>query len=585
MNEFDTYASPTPEGGDSISYTAPTTPVAPEAGRNRSTAVTVLILAAIFAAICVAVGVTVSLVRTWTADPVERTLQAVFPQGKMIETLANVGGDITVEGSLGQSVLPTMPDETPLDFVAQVQYNVYGEFYAYADVWRGEEDIFNGYALLCMDGLEVASDSLLGGTYTFAFDGLAERLENSVYAPDSGTEYAMNEEVFAALMDMVRGYDPQAAAPELDEDAVYVSDIETILLNTLDAILAENADKRTVTEVRREVALLDRTVKAKVVTYTFDETYVDGLIDSFCRRWQEDERLVTVVKAALRSSLRETSGDMTDAELELYVNETYEALTETLLEELAALRSAVRETPFTATVEVAYKSNYLVSLTATVSETGSAVTDGIPADGMTLSLLFTSNPKKDPSFDLCLSTYEAGKETDRFSAVRTTESGFSLETDTLEIRLLTFTGSGTVPAVEEKRFSLDTMMSTGGIFTLYVETTESNSTLESVESARQVTFSLQAEGYCSLSKNSLLLSIDYLKITDGKDAEPTVYGDSWLTLSVTAGEPTLPSLSSNGDDLLGLGADEVRARMEELEARVKQLEEALERVFGSGLAA
>ncbi len=128
------------------------------------------------------------------------------------------------------------------------------------------------------DGFKIGTNGNSGRhVYDITFEGFAEKLAASIFAPDSGSEYAMDQESYDALLEYIDGI---SAAIEGNTEP---ADNMTALFENF----AENHSP--VTEEKVEADIGGETVSANTVTYSYSkddivymwEEFVDVYIDDY----------------------------------------------------------------------------------------------------------------------------------------------------------------------------------------------------------------------------------------------------------------------------------------------------------------
>ncbi len=538
---------------------------APEPGRGKRTAAVILILAAIFAALCILVGGIVSTLRAQNENPAWRTLRAVLPGGEVLDCLLTVGGDITLEGTVGQAVLPTVPADKPFGFSTQLQYNREGELFMGSALYSGDELIGDAALLVGADGLELYSETLLGECLSLPFEGMSARLEQSVLAPTGGSAYALDEATFDALMELARACDPAVTAT--DDATARTEELRTLLTDAFTKITEAAGEHLTVTEERRRVSLLDRTTKADVYTVTFTDAYLSALLEAAATEWRENEQLSALLKDTIRQSLATQS--LSDAEADRAVEDAYEALSETVLNAMEELQERLGQSPLTCIAEAAIKSNYLVSLTVTITVGESVESDTAdkseiaietntdtdtaehPATGVTFSLLFTSDPDDDPAFELTYATYKDDLQTAGFRAeqAETAESGCTVRT--LTVHEDTFNTSGRLDETATTQLIFEHRNSGAYTFEWIESATEHD---YDADSTTEELFRLTAEGSCYAGSRYLDITLKRLEIldrtaSDGDEAADDMISDSFVdSLVGDMAATTTETESTDGDE-------------------------------------
>lgn len=128
------------------------------------------------------------------------------------------------------------------------------------------------------DGLKIGTNGNSGRhVYDITFEGFAEKLASSIFAPDSGTEYAMDQESYNLLLQYIEGISSTVEESDAPTDKM------TALLNDFAEIYTP------VTEEKVESDIGGETVSANTVTYSYSkddivymwEEYIDVYLDDY----------------------------------------------------------------------------------------------------------------------------------------------------------------------------------------------------------------------------------------------------------------------------------------------------------------
>lgn len=592
-HDHDTYTAPTPEPEAGATRQAPPALTAPAYGRGKRTGLTVCILAAIFIAVCLALSAFVNFLRAQNEHPAWRTLRAVLPGADMLETMAVMGGNLQFEGVLGPRPISdmvavskgdvpnrntTLPSSVGIGFGNQLQFNRYGEFHAQTYLSDVDGSQFMDLdVLLRTDGLQIGSNTLLGDSFTIPFEGLVERLEASVFKPGSGSNLELNGDTYERFLKMARAYDPTV---DVKPSGTTVAEAEFILKEALSHVLKASEGKLTVTQEKRDVRLINGTAKAKVYTYSFDETYVLALTEALRTEWRANSALKQLICNELRVSFSE------DEKSEAATEAAYGELTDILMTALDEIDQVLQEEPFEVSIHAAIKSRYLVCVTATLAmeqEGEIRYDDENPHTGSTLSLVFSSNPDKNPAFTMDVNSYVAGAPVKHTGLEQSLTEDESKSTRKLVCTATEYDQKGN-PATEE-RLAASFEHRHSGAFMLTVKQTEASSATGIIEAAdRETTFSLTVEGDCSISRLSAAFTIEYIELYHPALCDRTLAytnADMAFYMLVQAGDWTsLPALAKNGKDPTTMKAEELSALREQLEANVESFKKRFETCIG-----
>lgn len=145
----------------------------------------------------------------------------------------------------------------------------------------GEEPVLSGDIYLSQDMLYLKEDKMLEGAFGVQLSELADELRNSIFAYDSGSALALDEDTFNELMDLIETIDEQNLAQEARS-----------LLNQytkkLWQLLCEHAE---FVSEKAEVAFDEQKETVRVVTVTLDGEGLAQIIEQFYEYMVADEAM------------------------------------------------------------------------------------------------------------------------------------------------------------------------------------------------------------------------------------------------------------------------------------------------------
>jgi len=415
--------------------------------------------------VCVAVGM------FSIKNPIDRTMDAVFPEVALLDEIAVKGGSVSFDASIGPDLSDQVkgdPVKLQADFVLGSNGVLLG-----GALGGGQEELDVGL-LIDGEGAQIYSKRLVGGGYSIPFEGLMEAIDQSIFAPDSGTDYALPQELYDMLDEYIDSLDDP-------EDSVEYEAIEGVLLSMLDAARQE----ATFVEEEKRIALLDGTTKATLYAVSLDVRAFNAAFDVLLDEWKHNEAFYDELSSLLELYMLE---ETTDAPMD--VDDAMDALYDELKTALDEASKYLDDSDINVCVAYAVHSGYLVYMCADVDMSIEVDTSKARADfSMHMGWTFTSNPSKDPSYDIVATArlddeirdifrISHRMEGDRFTL--TAQLGEALtETDNA---VLTLQGrrSAKSNAIE---LTLDTIVVTNGDETQF-EMKESSFTL-SLESGKQ----------------------------------------------------------------------------------------------------
>lgn len=171
------------------------------------------------------------------------------------------------------------------------------------------------------DGLKIGTNGNSGRhVYDITFEGFAEMLASSIFAPDSGTEYAIDQESYNLLLQYIEGI--SSTVEESDAPA----DKMTALLNDFAEIYSP------VTEEKVESDIGGKTVSANTVTYSYskdDIVYMwEEFIDIYLDDYMDETAFEYYTRDELKEQMTSVFDEIDDCELKIvhYVNSKSHAL-------------------------------------------------------------------------------------------------------------------------------------------------------------------------------------------------------------------------------------------------------------------
>lgn len=178
----------------------------------------------------------------------------------------------------------------------------------------------------------VLQSSLLDQVYGVDRTKIEENLPKSVFAPDSGSAYALDEETYAALMDtLIASKVAYAEAPEDTGDTTALAEkYGSIIVEAVSGKLKNEAGFETITIGSQEI-------RAMVTSVTLDTDAICGIVASILSEAAQDEELKALAAAYFdQSGVYEVTG-MTGEEM---AAEMWENMDEFTQEAVAYIQEA-----------------------------------------------------------------------------------------------------------------------------------------------------------------------------------------------------------------------------------------------------
>lgn len=169
----------------------------------------------------------------------------------------------------------------------------------------------------------VLQSSLLDQVYGVDRTKIEENLPKSVFAPDSGSAYALDEESYAALMDtLIASKAAYAEAPEDTGDTTALAEkYDSILVEAISGKLKNEAGFETITIGSQEI-------RAMVTSVTLDTDAICGIAESILSEAAQDEELKALAAAYFdQTGVYEVTG-MTGEEMAAEMWENMDAYTQ-----------------------------------------------------------------------------------------------------------------------------------------------------------------------------------------------------------------------------------------------------------------
>ncbi len=171
------------------------------------------------------------------------------------------------------------------------------------------------------DGLKFGTNGNSGRhVYDVTFEGFAEKLASSIFAPDSGTEYAMEQESYNLLHQYIEGISSTVEESEAPADKM------TALFNDFAEIYTP------VTEEKVESDIGGETVSANMVTYSYskdDIVYMwEEFVDVYLDDYMDETAFEYYTKDELKEQMMSVFDGIDGCELKIvhYVNSKSHAL-------------------------------------------------------------------------------------------------------------------------------------------------------------------------------------------------------------------------------------------------------------------
>ena len=346
-------------------------------------------------------------------DPWEKTMEAVFPTFSILESMTTGGGRVSVDATIA-SDLSDRVDKEPVQLHAEAALGQ-GGLQVSGSLGSRQHAVDLG-VVVDKKGAQIYSDRLLDGGYSVAFKGLLEAIDQSIFAPDSGTDYALPKEIYDWIEEYVNKFD------DPDEDVLEFEEIEKVL----ERMIKEIRKTAEVTQEDMTLSLIDADTKAQVTILTLDSEAIVIARDILVEAWDNNTDFYQELRDLFRAYVVSTDGEEVDTD------DVLKALYEQLKTALDEYIELAEQNNFALELTYGMRGGYLIyasvdaRMEVEVDKKGNRETTGI-----TLSWTFSSRPSRDPSYDIVLLAY-SGDERDKPLIVSHRQEGtrFTFTVDT-----------------------------------------------------------------------------------------------------------------------------------------------------------
>ena len=475
-----------------------------------------------------------------TRSPFEKTVSALFPDAPVLLENIEDGGRVQVSAALGSDLVETV-GRNPL--LLQMTST------AGQDAWLlegglGAENAMLDVALLAdRQGLQLRSQQLLGDDVLSLTLGeaLCEQLDASIFAPDSGSVYAMDKEAYTLLRDQLEML--------LQTDGEAATDVPTAALQeqlrlVWEEISAKLMAELTVSQGKETMSLLDGEKRVLVLTVTFDEQLLVVLADEIAAHWTDNDALYDAVREAVRLSLAQSGSDTDEL-----LSETMKQLDDAIKQMRDTVRELAKDDFLDVTVRYATSGGYFVALDADVTWSVPDTQNSESSSGSArLQWTFGAKPRKHPDFDLTFTARADGEQT----ALATMTYRRTERADRLELTLEEAAESESVAG-----FAIELARETDGRFAL--------SLLPQGEEREFESITLRG----CLSENSRRvfdLTLDGLEAVDHEGEQQTLISESSLRIRAERGSFDI-SRHDGATELLAVNEQQLDTLLAEIEQR------------------
>lgn len=415
-----------PNGYEHMSDSA--TPNAPKTNQTSKKmliigAVSLIVVSSVLL-VCMAMGLFIP------RQPWERTLDAVFPSFSMLESMAMQGGRVTLDASIA-SDLSDRVREKPLRLHAEAALGRGGLMISGS--LGGDQHMADVALVADAKGVQIYSERLLDGGYSVASRGLMEAIDGSIFAPDSGTDYALPREVYDALKKYVD------AMKDPERDVMEFEEIRAVLEHMAEKVM-ETAE---VTREDATLSLVDGEAKVKLTVITFDVSAIEAIKDILLDEWKNNPAFYEELCELFDVYSGAASGGAAGTEVD--IDEVMDALYQQIKASLGEYIKTAKKNDFQLQITHATRGGYLVYASLDSHMMITINKNGIrKKTGSTYTLTFASDPNSNASFDLVMDAYDGDKKEKPLTVTYRQENDrFTLAVDT-ELKALTVEGSHVV---------------------------------------------------------------------------------------------------------------------------------------------
>lgn len=388
------------------------------------------------------------------------------------------------------------------------------------------------------DGLKIGTNGNSGRhVYDVTFEGLAEKLAVSIFAPDSGSEYAMAQEEY----DLIVQYIEEMSAAMEDGSSEAADDFSSILENFKEA-------HPPVTEEKTDTDIGGETVSANVVTYSYSKediaSVTEQFVDLYLNEYADEKDFEYYSKDEQKEQIMSLFDEMDSCDLKIvhYVNSKSHMLMmtdtdilvtvgeETMCISADALYGADPENSASQSYRAAISDNndeYAFRADVTRGENGSSITMFVIESGEEKEFATLASSKDGENYTITLDVPSAEISCKAEGTVKTDKKSFeitldrvsavsgSAEVSYLPKGVLTVEKGSTMPELDaEKEFlditeeEMDTLYNNivDDINVVLKETPYSDELLEHIEESRQASANSNAKAYHTAVASMLTMS-------------------------------------------------------------------------------
>lgn len=145
----------------------------------------------------------------------------------------------------------------------------------------------SGDAYISEDVIYVNEQEILGGTYGINFSTLADDLANSIFAPYSGSEYALDEKTYDTIIKRL---------DNVSENKMMQSDLEKLSRRVFLDLWEIVLDNAALSSEVVEIDLNGKSTKVRLISITIDSLAMQNIIRAMYEYFCESEEIVAFIE-------------------------------------------------------------------------------------------------------------------------------------------------------------------------------------------------------------------------------------------------------------------------------------------------
>lgn len=478
--------------------------------------------------------------------PIERSFDAVVPEMELFEGFMSRGGTVSIDAEIGSDIIKDIkqPIKANAEFgVSSDGINIYGS--------AKSGDSFIDMGCYVTDEFEsVYSESFYGKDHKVKYDGLKEQLEGSIFAPNSGSEYALSQGEYELYLKMV-----EEKAKETEGS--YIEGLKNIFDTVMDSIEC--------VEETENITVDGEEIEATKFSYKIDKQTLVVLADAMQKEYNENSDFRAFADSVYADYASESSSSATSdkTDFELFIDSVRKTGTE---------REASGEFKY-------YVSGkYCVALYFDC-EIEQEYNTKLKFD---IDLEFTTDPKKDPKMHLDMVVEKHVSRLIDITLDYEREEIKGGERTKLDCEFYV-DPMGTAMKYKGK-ISLENKVEKGEFETEADLDLTMGTSFSSAGKYVDMKLECELDGTVDISSKSMIITIDHVEI-DNSVGEDIKLTDSSLSLKIKVGGKPEYLPSGESVELLNLSAEEYKSFVEAETEKQKASLDAFEEATGIDLFA